>query len=202
MPFVVLAVIVILAAAIVAGALFLVGREAHRLDAIAPRVVYELEEAVLFVGDRLPSDSQTQLTYDELRDLLRAHLRWMHAKGLQPSKVTDLRQEMTEHPVVVDDTTAVGYLIAAADRLGIEIDDLDLARVTEAHLAYLDEIGAIGPEAADPDVDVPAIVRGGVRPELSWPAGRTPDGAIETAGLQGGAAAPSVEDGRPDPTTA
>jgi hypothetical protein len=140
-------------------AAFFVGREAHRLDAIAPRAVYELEEAVLYVGDRLPTDSQTQLTYDEVRELLRAHLRWLHAKGLQPSKVSDRRQDLNE-PVVVEDTTAVGFLIAAADQLDIEVDDLDMALVTDAHLAYFAEIGAIGPEAADPDVDPRAIATG------------------------------------------
>jgi hypothetical protein len=155
----------VIAIAVVAVVVFLmaavfVGREAHRLDAIAPRVVYELEEAVLFVGDRLPTDSQTQLTYDELRELLRSHLQWLHAKGLQPSKISDRRQDMMDEPVIVEDTTAVGFLISAADQLHIDVDDLDLALVTEAHLAYFAEIGAVGPEAADPDVDLRAIDRG------------------------------------------
>jgi hypothetical protein len=164
------------AVAVFVLAAFFIGREAHRLDAIAPRAVYELEEAVLFVADRLPSDSQTQLTYDELRELLRAHLQWLHRKGLHPAKVTDRRQDMMDEPVVVEDTTAVGFLIAAADQLEIEVDDLDLALVTEAHLAYFDEIGAIGPEAADPDVDLRAIERGFRAAELPPAASEMPDG--------------------------
>jgi hypothetical protein len=115
---------------------------------------------VLFVGDRLPTDSQTQLTYDELRELLRSHLQWLHAKGLQPTKVSDRRQDMMDEPVIVEDTTAVGFLISAAEQLRIDVDDLDVALVTEAHLAYFAEIGAVGPEAADPDVDLRAIDRG------------------------------------------
>jgi hypothetical protein len=38
-------------------AAFVVGREAHRLDALSPRVVYVEEEALSFVAERLPPDT-------------------------------------------------------------------------------------------------------------------------------------------------
>ena len=77
-----------------------IGREAHRLDAIAPRAVYQLDEAVDFVADRLPEASQARLTPAEVETLLVAHLRWMHENGLQPDKVVDAKQ-------TIDDTSAV-----------------------------------------------------------------------------------------------
>ncbi|MEY3029750.1 MAG: hypothetical protein RL058_113, partial [Actinomycetota bacterium] len=46
-----------------------IGREARRLDAVAPRAVYEIDEATEFVADRLPPDTQARLTYEELRKL-------------------------------------------------------------------------------------------------------------------------------------
>ena len=58
--------------AVVAGLLVfaiaaaVVGREAHRLDAVAPRAVYQLDEAVDFVCDRLPVESQARLTPGEV----------------------------------------------------------------------------------------------------------------------------------------
>ncbi len=128
-----------------------VGREARRLDAIAPRTVYQLDEAVVFVADHLPALSQARVTHQEVESLLVAHMRWLHAKGLQPSHIVDRPQDIDE-PVVVEDTTAIGYLIGVADEQSIAVDDADLANLTAAHLAYLDEIGAVGPEAADPDV--------------------------------------------------
>ena len=124
-----------------------VGREAHRLDAVAPRSVYVPEEAVEFVAEYLPASSQARLTPAELEQLLTFHMRWLHAKGLQPTNVVDRRQDITEL-VVVSEDTLIAYLIGESERAGIEIlDDADLAHVVEAHLAYFGAIGAIGPSA-------------------------------------------------------
>jgi hypothetical protein len=129
---------------IAAGA---VGREAHRLDAVAPRVVYEIEEAVQFVADRLPADTQARLTFDEVQVLLREHLNWMATKGLQPEKPVDQVQNISE-PVVVDENTLTAHLLARAGERGVEIvDDIDIVRVVDAHLAYFAAIGAVGPHA-------------------------------------------------------
>ena len=129
---------------IAAGA---VGREAHRLDAVAPRVVYEIEEAVQFVADRLPADTQARLTFDEVQVLLREHLNWMATKGLQPEKPVDQVQNISE-PVVVDENTLTARLLARAGERGLEIvDDVDIVRVVDAHLAYFAAIGAVGPHA-------------------------------------------------------
>ena len=125
-----------------------VGREARRLDAVAPRAVYELEDAVAFVAAKLPAASQARLTFDEVRELLVAHMRWMHAKGLQPRDVIDRRQDI-EDEVVVHEETLTAWLLGEAERLEIELlDDVDAVHVVQAHLAYFDEIGAVGPRAS------------------------------------------------------
>ena len=123
-----------------------VGREARRLDAVAPRAVYDFEVAVAFVADALPEATQARLTPDELRSLLVAHMRWLHAKGLQPDKVVDRPQDIDE-VLIVDELTVAAYMLGAAEESGIEVlDDVDVVNVVEAHLAYFDAIGAIGPE--------------------------------------------------------
>jgi hypothetical protein len=128
-----------------------VGREARRLDAVAPRVVYRLDEAVEYVSDRLPEASQARLTPGEVEQLLVFHLRWLHAKGLQPIDVIDRRQDITT-PTVITEDTLIGYLLGEAEREGVELlDDVDAVAVAEAHLAYLGAIGAVGPPADDPD---------------------------------------------------
>ena len=140
------AVLVFVIAAVV------VGREAHRLDAVAPRSVYIPEEAAEFVAEYLPDDSQARLTPDDLDQLLRYHMRWLHAKGLQPTNVIDRRQDITT-PLVIEEDTVVGYVLGEAERNGVEVlDDVDVVNVVEAHLAYFEAIGAVGPEASDPDV--------------------------------------------------
>lgn len=149
---IVVVLVVIAAVGVFAIAAAVVGREARRLDAVAPRAVYELEEAVDFVSDTVPPASQARLTPAEVRQLLRLHMGLLRDKGLQPRVAEDQVQDIAE-PVVVDDTGLVGYLIDAAERAGLEVDDVDVVAVVEAHLAYLDAIGAVGPVATDPDID-------------------------------------------------
>ncbi len=125
-----------------------IGREARRLDAVAPRAVYELDDAVAYVAARIPADSQARLTFDEVRQLLVAHMRWMHARGLQPGDVIDRRQDIGDE-VVVNEETLTAWLLGEAERQSIDlVDDVDAVHVVQAHLAYLDEIGAVGPRAS------------------------------------------------------
>ena len=129
-----------------------VGREAHRLDAVAPRVVYQIEQAVEFVADHLAPAAQARLTYPELEQLLTFHLRWLHAKGLQPDKVIDRRQDIAL-PVIIDETTEVAYLLSEAERAGLDVLDEDIVHVVEAHTDYFAAIGDVGPRSNDPDLN-------------------------------------------------
>jgi len=127
-----------------------VGREARRLDAVAPRSVYIPDEALEFVAEYLPVATQARLTPEELEQLLRFHMRWLHSKGLQPTNVIDRRQDIIT-PVVFGEETLVAFLLGEADRQGIDIlDDVDVVAVVDAHLAYFDAIGAVGPPADEP----------------------------------------------------
>lgn len=129
-----------------------VGREAHRLDAVAPRAVYMPDEAVDFVCDRLPEVSQARLTPGEVEQLLTFHMQWLHAQWLQPDKVVDQRQAIDEQVVVTEDALTA-YLLGEADRNGVDLlDDVDAVNVVEAHLAYFEAIGAVGPQAPLDDV--------------------------------------------------
>src|SRR3954454_18070822 len=124
-----------------------IGREAPRLDAVAPRSVYLIDEVVEFVAEFLPPETQARLTPEELEQLLTFHMRWLHAKGLQPTNVIDRHQDIAD-PLIVEEDTLTGYLLGEADKAGIEIiDDVDVVNVVDAHLAYFEAIGAVGPAA-------------------------------------------------------
>ena len=124
-----------------------VGREARRLVSVAPRVVYRIDEAVGFVAQRLPAETQARVTFDEVEAMLREHLNWLGERRLQAVDVVDRPQDIAD-PVVVDEDTLTAHLLAQATARGVEIlDDVDVVRVVEAHLAYLDAIGAVGPHA-------------------------------------------------------
>ncbi|MEY4371647.1 MAG: hypothetical protein RL219_416 [Actinomycetota bacterium] len=135
----------VLVFAIAAGT---IGREARRLDALAPRAVYMVEQAVEFVADSIPPAAQARLTYDELEQLLTFHMRWLHARGLQPDKVIDRRQDIVL-PIIVEETTEVAYLLGESEAAGLEVLDEDVAHVVDAHRAYFAAIGAVGPQATD-----------------------------------------------------
>ena len=64
----------------------------------------------------------------------------------------DRRQDIVT-PTVIDEDTVVGFLLGEAEREGVELlDDVDAVAVVDAHLAYFDAIGAVGPPAAGDDV--------------------------------------------------
>jgi hypothetical protein len=152
MPAVTFVLIVLAALCTFVIAAVVVGREARRLDSVAPRSVYIVDEAVEFVAEFLPAGTQSRLTPDELEQLLTFHMRWLHSKGLQPSNVIDRRQDICT-PVVVNEDTLTGYLLGEAERNGITIlDDVDVVNVVDAHHAYFEAIGAVGPRATDPDI--------------------------------------------------
>ncbi len=143
---------VVAALLVFALAAAVVGREAHRLDAVAPRVVYQLDEAVDFVCDRLPEESQARLTPEEVEQLLVFHMRWLHEQGLQPDQVVDLPQSIDETVVLTEDTLTA-FLLGEAEANDIALlDDVDAVNVVEAHLGYFEAIGAVGPQAPLDDV--------------------------------------------------
>lgn len=142
------AVVAVVAVFVIASVV--VGREARRLDAVAPRVVYEIDRAVEFVADALPPGTQARLTMDELRSLLIGHLNWLAARDLVPADVIDRPQDI-DTPVIVDDTVLAAHLLREAEERGVEIlEDVDIIHVVDAHNAYFAAIGAVGPQAEAP----------------------------------------------------
>lgn len=138
---------IVSALAVFVIAAVVVGREAQRLDMVAPRVIYDIDQAAEHVARALPSNTQARLTMDEVRQLLLAHLSWMNDKGLTPLDVTDRVQNISI-PVVVDEDTLAAYLLKEASRRGVEIlDDVDVVHVADAHMGYFAAIGAVGPKA-------------------------------------------------------
>lgn len=131
---------------VVAIALIVIGREARRLDTVAPRTAYLLDGAVQYVADSIAPASQARLSHADVRALVLLHLERFEGRGLAPEDVTDRRQDL-ELPLFVDETDEIGYLLGAASAAGLEVEDEDVAAVLAAHLRYLDSVGAVGPRA-------------------------------------------------------
>ncbi|HTN79341.1 MAG TPA: hypothetical protein VMK16_06690 [Acidimicrobiales bacterium] len=125
-----------------------IGREAHRLDAMSPRVVFDLDEAVLSVSERLPIEVTSELSYADVRDLLRWHMADLRAQGLKPPAAMEEPQDPSKL-IVVDEDASVSSLVARVASEGRSYRREDVEAVVEAHFAYLREIGAVGPPAGD-----------------------------------------------------
>jgi len=124
-----------------------IGREARRLDAVAPRAAYQVDQAVSFVAERIPVATQVRLTLDELQQLLILHLNWLHGRGLLPIDVIDRPQHIDDELVITEEAL-IAHLLGEAEAAGVALlDDVDVVNVVDAHLAYFDAIGAVGPTA-------------------------------------------------------
>jgi hypothetical protein len=126
-----------------------VGRETFRLRHQPPSTIFDLDEAVAYVGDALPDESQARLTYDEVRELIVAELDHLERRGLLAAPGGDVvLSDGGTADVVLADDDAVAVGLAHAETVGLEVSDDDVYQVITALQGYLASIGAIGPPAA------------------------------------------------------
>jgi hypothetical protein len=105
------------------------GREARRLGTDNPRPVFDVDEAVAWVADRLPEAVTSRLTYDDLRMILTWSLEQLPTGG--------------QDAMVADDET-VGHVTARAAAVGRSWLEADVWAVVDQETRYLESIGAIG----------------------------------------------------------
>jgi len=112
------------------------------------RSVYDLDEAVDFVADRLPDELTAELSYDDVRAVLLAHCDYLEAKGVASEKAAD---DIGEGLVVVPDDEPVAWVIGRLEELGVAVADPDVVTVLDVEEQYYEAIGAIGPRVSGPD---------------------------------------------------
>ena len=137
--------IVVGALAVFAIAAAFVGSEAFRLGHQTPAAIFDLDEAVSEVGDRLPAGAQARLSYDEVRTLIFAALAHLRTKGLTALPGEDIDQSGSRPEVIVADEDAVAVVLGAVEAQGLDVSDEDAYEVIHALLAHLAQIGAVGP---------------------------------------------------------
>lgn len=129
--------------------LVVLGRETARLADVARPAVFDLTEAIDFIADRLPEATQARISHDDVRWVLLADADLLEdATAELPPPDEDDGDEEDE---VVDEDAAVARILELADESGRELADEDIVAVLDGRLAYLEAIGAIGPEA-EPEI--------------------------------------------------
>lgn len=123
--------VLVTAVAVFAIAAVVIGRETQRLDQSPPRPVFDVDEAVDWIGDRLPFEVSAVLSHDDVRQILT----W---------SLDHLVVSEDDEVLVVDEETLAYVQVRARDR-GHEWTEAQIQSVLDLQLAYLEAIGAAGP---------------------------------------------------------
>lgn len=126
-----------------------IGREARRLDAVAPQPVFNIEDAVEYVANRLPYDVSATISHDDVRNIIDWSLEFFRTKGVISNGHVTAVQDARD--VVVGQAETVDYVLAKAKTQGSEFAPAHVHAVLDEQLRYLDAIRAIGPAADDED---------------------------------------------------
>jgi hypothetical protein len=135
--------IVVAAVVVVAIALVAVGRESLTMRIQPRHALFDLDEAVDHVADRLPFEVSARLGYDDVRQLLAWHLDLLRDEGVPDDRAAGAASGPT---VVADTDSAIAPLLAQALADGRDVDEHDVRAVLDGMRHYLRAIGAIGGE--------------------------------------------------------
>ena len=125
-------VFVVLAAAVVfVIAAVLIGRETSRLAASPPRPVFDMDEAVVWIADRLPEAVAAQLSHRDVRQILQWSID--HLRGIALEDRTAEEEE------------TFGYVVDRAAETGEIWNPVEVKAVLDVQAEYLTVIGAAGP---------------------------------------------------------
>jgi hypothetical protein len=111
------------------------------------RSVYDIEEAVDFVADRLPDELTAEISYDDVRSVLLFHCDYLAAKGVASERTAD---DIGSALVVVPDDEPTAWVLGKVTDAGLELSDDQVVQILDAELAYYEAIGAIGPQLDGP----------------------------------------------------
>ena len=143
-----LLLVVVAVAGVFAIAAVVIGREARRLDAQAPRPTFDFEEAVDWVCRHVNDDVAAVLSPDDVRQILNWHLEYFRLKGVSSNG----SGPHFDGPVVVGGAETVAFVLQRAEALGSPYTADQVHSVLDAQMTYLQAIGAVGPLAEPGDV--------------------------------------------------
>ena len=133
------------AVAVVAIAVVAVAIAVGRLENETAPTIYELDGAVDYIADRLPSEVTARVSYADVRTVAGWHLDWFASMGLATPYGTELGDAAVavDDVAVADTDTAVDAVVARSLAVGGP-DPVDVVCICELQMQYLAEIGAVG----------------------------------------------------------
>jgi len=140
------------AAVVTAIAFAALGLIVGRLEGERSPAVYQLDEGVDWIVERLPGEVTSRLSYDDVRQVLLWHLDWFEEVGVSSPYGTELAGDgVISEGAVADSEAAVDAVVArcieTAATAGGGIEPVDVVCVLELQMRYLAHIGAVGSAA-------------------------------------------------------
>lgn len=141
-------VLFIVGAVVVTAIAFVaVGQAVGRMAVERPPAVYDLHDASVWIGDRLPDEVTARLSYDDVARILGWHLDWFAEVGTASRYGQELAGDsVSREGAIAPDDAAIDAVVArsvAADGP----DAVDVVCVLDLQMKYLVAIGAVGDEA-------------------------------------------------------
>ncbi|GIU83822.1 MAG: hypothetical protein KatS3mg008_0597 [Acidimicrobiales bacterium] len=136
------ALIVVAALGVLVVAAVAVGGAWGRIRREGVARLYDLDEAVDFVAERLPPEVAARVSYEEVRAVLSAHLDLLEREGLARPVGSDAA-DTPPTPEALTDEEVGGWVIGRLAEGGIQIDDEDVWTILEVEGEYLATIGAV-----------------------------------------------------------
>lgn len=133
-----IAVLIAGAVVVFAIAAVVIGRETGRLAAAPPRPVFDMDEAVVWVGDRLPPEVAGQLSHADVRRILLL-------------SVEHLRVLASQDRTADEDERFVAVFDRAVEE-GRDWTPVEVRAVLDAQTEYLEVIGAAAPAPEPPEM--------------------------------------------------
>ncbi|MEM7338593.1 MAG: hypothetical protein AAF467_08100 [Actinomycetota bacterium] len=133
MVFVVLGLTVVL---VVVVALLSVGWAVGSTRDMPDQIVIDAHEGIEFCAEALPDHVTAELTYNDLRRILRLHLEWVQFYHWAP-------EGKSEVPVLYEQFDAVDYVVERAEMTDLHVPKHHIVEVIRAHDSYLQVSGAI-----------------------------------------------------------
>ena len=140
------------AALVVTVGFVAVGSAVGGLERFASPAVFEVDDAVDWVAERLPEEAATALRRDEVVEVVGWWLEFVADAGLSTEYGQELGEEAlrpTDGDTVADLDAAVDYVVARSLDRPEPLDEVAVVVVLDLLVTYLGEVGVIGGRAGE-----------------------------------------------------
>jgi hypothetical protein len=129
---------------VIAIALVAVGRVVGELEHERAPAVFVLEDAVVWIADRLPDEVTARVSYDDVATVVGWHLDWFGEVGAASRHGEELAGGgVRRDGAVAPDEAAIDAVVARSLAEGGP-DPVDVVCILDLQLRYLAAIGAVG----------------------------------------------------------